>query len=348
MEDVNERKTPEKIKEKILDALNNKPLNAQEISKAINSNWSTVKIYIRELVNGGKVKEIAFGEKNLIYQKITGDTYFNIPITEAQRNMFRFIFYNAIKQYKETIRKPIRRVDLAKLTDYVNYRLKLNLPIVWYLHGPMPLMIIDLERDYSIGYHLKNAEEIKDCIKTWIKEKSRERVKEVIRECYSNSNEKLHQIKLELFERLEQNNTRDIYALTRNFYLTYLTYYNDDLSIVERFYEAVSGLDYLNFLKNPAIKNRVLLAFDAIWKYVASKALFKSMLNLRYDKETAELYLTPVIETKKYLAEESLKELEEKYTEALPENLPERKPTNVDKKIAEVMGEWLESETWRE
>ena len=171
MADINERKTPREIKQKILEALNDRPLNAQEISKAISSNWSTVKNYVADLIIDKKVKKIVFGEKSIIYQKITGDTYFNIPLKDNDRNMLKFIFFNAIKEHKEITGKQIRRTDLAKLTDFVNCKLNLHLPIVWYIYGPMPLMIIDLQKNYSTEVLPKNAEEVKKTIKSWIIDK---------------------------------------------------------------------------------------------------------------------------------------------------------------------------------
>jgi len=346
MTDIIERKTPEEIKKRIIESLNDKPLNAQEISKQIGSNWSTVREYVEQLVREAKVKEIIFGGSS-IYQRITGDTYFNLPIKENERDTLKFIFSNAIKEYKELIGKPIRRTDLAKLTDYVNSELKLQLPIVWYIYGPMPLMIIDLQKDYSTNFVPKNAEEIKKNIKAWIRDKRKDKVREVIQECYNNSNEKLYKIKLSLFDKFEKNDYKGLYQTAKDFYLTYLASYNDDSKIVERIYEVVSGSDYLGILKEPKIKNKILLTLNDIWKYIASKALLKSLLVLGYEKESAELFMSPVIETKKYLSEESLKEIEEEYIERLPETSIQIKASETGKKVSEAMNKWLDSEAWR-
>jgi predicted ArsR family transcriptional regulator len=55
MADITERKTPEEIKQKILEVLNEKPMNALEISRSISSNWSTVKNYMTDLIEEKKV-----------------------------------------------------------------------------------------------------------------------------------------------------------------------------------------------------------------------------------------------------------------------------------------------------
>ena len=79
MASINERekKTPEEIKRRILSGLDKqqKPLSIQEISKEINSNWTTVREYLEELTEEGKVKEIIATDRIKYYQKITGDTY---------------------------------------------------------------------------------------------------------------------------------------------------------------------------------------------------------------------------------------------------------------------------------
>lgn len=346
-----ERKSPEEIKEKILRALNSKPINAQDIGKAINSNWSTVKSYLTELISDGKVREVSFGEKNVIYLKVTGDTYFNLPIKEEDKKILKFIFSNAIKQYKESKGKQIRRTELAKITDYVNSKLNLNLPIVWYIHGPMPLLVMDLDKDYSFEYLPQKAEEINREITNWIKEKQRAKVREVVEECYTEQNNKLYQIKLKIYETLEEDDLRknleELASLSRDFYLIYLGEFREsNLELVERFYGIVSGISLIGKI-NSVLRAKLILTFDAIWKFIASKTLYSSLLKLGYEKEVAELYMSPVIETKKCLAEEALKELDEEYVEILPKEVIKKKESELGKKLSEVLDEWTESGVWR-
>jgi len=346
---VSERKTPEKIKEKILEALNNKPLNAQEISKEINSNWSTVKNYVDELIQEKKIKEIIFGEKNTIYQRITGDTYHNIPIKENQRKMFRFIFFNAIKEHNKIIGKQIRRTDLAKMTYYLNSELKLNLPLVWYIHGPMPLMIINTEKDYSTDFIPEDAEKIKGYIINWIKEKRKNKVRELRVECYQNSKNELYEIKEKIYQKLEKGDFEDLPDLSFDFCLKTLTFNKELEPLVSRFYEIVSGVIYLKLeVKDLIIKNKILLAFDSIWRYIASKILNNSLILLKYSKEEIEVYLGSAIETKKYQAEEMLKELDDRYMDLLPDKIPAPKLTAIDDEARKVIDQWMDSGVWRE
>lgn len=350
MADINERekKTPEQIKKRILESLNNKPLNAQEISKSINSNWSTVKEYIEELIKNEKVREIRVSDKISYYQKIT-DTYYNIPITEEQRNTLKFIFSNAIKIHKEFKKEQIRRTELAKLSADINSELNLKLPIVWYLYGPMPLMIIDLQKDYFTEKFPNNSEKILDYIKAWIRKKTHTYISELKVEYYQRVNNGLYKAKEDLYIALKKGDFSNILGLTRDFYLKCLTHKDHFSELADRFYDIISGLGYLDRIeKDIKIKNQIFLTFDSLWKYIASKMLYGSILSLGYSKEEAYNYLAPAIETKKYLATETLKDLDEEYTAIIPNEPVKIKEDEIGKKIAGVMQEWIESETWRE
>jgi len=344
MTEITERKTSEEIKQKILEALDEKPMNALEISKAICSNWSTVKSYIEELVQSQKVKEISFGEKT-IYQKITEDTYFGIPIKEKDRKMLKFIISTAIKEYQEIKEEQIKKTELAKLIYSVNSNLNLNLPIVWYLYGPMPLMVLDLQNDYSTEFVPSNEQEIKKAIKGWIKEKTRKYVREMTKELYMQENAVLYDLKVRIYDILKDKNTGNLKDLLREFYLTSMAS-GLDSNMVYNLYNVVSGLEFLKKLNNHL--GEILLTFDGIWKYLASKNLYNSLKILKYSQEEIEIYLGIVIETKKYLAEEALSNLNETYLGELPKELPKYKADDLDKKISKVIDKYIESEVWRE
>ncbi len=338
-------KTPEEIKKKILEVLNSKPLNALEISKAISSNWSTAKAYADELVNERKIKEITFGGQTT-YQKITEDTYYNIPIKEKDREMLKFIFSNAIKIHKEARKEQIKRTELAKLTADLNSELNLKLPVVWYLYGPMPLMIIDMQRDYSTAKNPENSEIILKFIKKWIAEKKHTFIRELKVEYYQKANNGLYQAKEALYIHFKKEELKNLSKLAREFYFKCLAYNDHFCELVEKFYDIVSGLDYLDKINN-AVKNQIFLTFDSLWKYTASKMLYDSILSLGYTKEEANDYLGPAIETKKYLAIEAIKDLDEEYLALIPDKPIRLEEDEMGRKIGEVTQKWINSETWR-
>jgi hypothetical protein len=342
-----ERKTPQEIKQKISEALNDKPLNAQEISKAINSNWSTVKNYVEELVKEGKAKEISFSGQT-IYQKITGDTYYNIPIKEEQRQMLKFIFYNAIQKYKEINGKNIRKTELAKLCAEINIDLGLNLPIVWYIYGPMPLMIIEIQKDYATEFIPENSIKIKKAISDWIKQHSKSLIRELRVECYQKSKNNIYFLKEQIYQELESNRYEEISNLFFDFLIATLSYDKNFEEIMSEFNSIISGANYIKLFNDSEFKNKFLLAFDSLWKYIASKMLIDSLNRLGYSKETILILLGQSIETKKHFANENIAELKEIYLEKLPEKLTPPKLSTINEEARKVIDQWMESEVWRE
>ncbi len=347
MTETNERKSPEEIKTRILEALNDKPLNAQEISKSICSNWSTVKTYVEELAREGKIKEISF-RGNSFYQKIIEDTYFNIPIKEAEREKFKFIFYNAIKIYKERTGKQIRRTELAKLSAELNTDLKLNLPIVWYIYGPMPLMIIDFQKDYTPKRIPENAREIEKAIDNWIKNSVRDRISELKIEYYQKSKNAVYFLKESIYQNLEKGKYDSISNILFEFLSAVISYDKKFKELVYELYEIASASEYIKLFEKKEFQNKFLLAFDSLWKYLASNMIFESLIGLGYSKEETELLIGPTIETKNHFASENMSELKEYFLEHLPEKVPIPKFSEMTEEARRIIDQWTDSGVWRE
>jgi predicted transcriptional regulator len=342
-----ERKSPEEIKLKILEALNEKPLNALEISKQIGSNWSTVKNYVGEMVKNGKIKEMQF-RGNSFYLKITGDTYFNIPITSKERETFKFIFSYAIKRYQEIIGKSIRRTELSKLSAEINTDLKLNLPIVWYIYGPMPLMIIDLQRDYQTRIIPENADKLKKAIEAWIKNNTRNLIRELRVEYYQKSENEVYILKERIYQALESQRYEKIPDLSFQLLTATISYDPCFEEILKEFYGIISGANYIKLLENAEFQNKLILTFDSLWKYIASNMLRASLIKLKYQKEEIDLLLGMIIEAKSYLALDNLNELKEFYLENLPEKLIPPKLSAIDSEARKIVDKWMDSGVWRQ
>jgi hypothetical protein len=344
---VVERKSKDEIKERILEALNDKPLNALEISKAIGSNWSTVKTYVEELTSEKKIKEISFRNQTF-YQKIIEDTYFNIPIKEEERDLFKFIFCNALEKYRELTGKPIRRTELAKLSAEINNTLKLNLPIVWYIYGPMPIMIIDTQKDYTPKFIPKNADEIKKAIEKWIRDNKRDFIRELKVEYYQRSNNTIYVLKEKIYRALEKEEYDSIPDLSFELLSAVICYSKKFGEIMEEFYGIASSASYIKLFDNPRFQNKFTLAFDSLWKYLAMNMLIDSLNTLGYSKEETAILLGPTVETKNYFAIESISELKEFLLENLPEKISPPKLTTIPPEARKVIDQWMDSEVWRD
>ncbi|MEK6913812.1 MAG: hypothetical protein AABW47_04045 [Nanoarchaeota archaeon] len=347
MVETTERKTPEEIKQKILEVLNDKPLNALEISKAIGSNWSTVKTYIADLIEEKKVKEIIFNGQ-IIYLKLTEDTYFNIPIKEEERKLFKFIFYNAIQKYKEITGKQIRRTELAKLCAEITTELKLQIPIVWYIYGPMPLMIIDIQKNYTTDFVPDNSQEIKKAIERWIRNSTKNLIRELRVEYYQKSKNEVYVVKEEIYWKLEKKDYNNLSDLFFNFLTSIVAYNKGFEQIVSPLYRIVSGAEYIKLLENKEFHSKLFLTFDCVWKYIAIHMLVDSLIKIGYPLSEKDLLLGQIIDTKNSFAMESINELNEFYMEHIPEKIPTPKFETINLEARKIIDQWTDSEVWRE
>jgi predicted transcriptional regulator len=338
MADVNERKTPEEIKQRIVEALNKRPLNAQEISKEINSNWSTVKNYVDELIEEKKVKEIIATDKISYYQKIT-ETYYNIPITKEQEDLFKFLFSSIIQEYKKNNRLP-RKTDLAKDSVDVINELKLELPTAWYIYGQIPLMIPDPTKEFSTTHIPKKAEEIRKSISNLFKKNSGMKVREREQNHYIKYNNYLYQIKEKLLGEISlMEDEKKIISYLSEFYIKCpISDFPEIFNLTERLYLLINKLNIIQSLKHHKLE--IVLSLDALWKFIASYQLLDSISkNPQYNKnEIFQFNLGSAIETKKYCAEETISNLESIYLSELPNK--EFDISEEAKEVREIMSDW--------
>lgn len=313
-----EKKSPEEIKEKILETLNNKPLNAQEISKAINSNWSTVKNYVSELIEEKKIKEITATDKITYYQKIT-ETYYNIPITKEQEELFKYLFNTIIQEYKKHKQMP-KKTELAKDSVDIINQLNLKLPTAWYIYGQIPLMIPDPTKEFTTDHTPKNAQNIKEAIKKILSANKGMKVREREKNHYLQYNNKLYQLKEKLINQASyMDNEKKLMEDLTEFYINCpISEFPEIFDLTEKLYSLVNKLKILGCLKK--YKLEIVLSLDSLWKFIASYQLLESIAqNPQYNKnEILQFNLGPAIETKKYCAQETISNLESIYLSELP------------------------------
>ena len=334
----NERKSPERIKESILEALNDKPLNAQEISKEIGSNWSTVKTYVEELIQDKKIKEIVATDKISYYQKLT-DTYYNIPITKYQEELFKFLFNAIIQEYKTDNRIP-RKTDLAKDAVEVINNLKLDLPTAWYIYGQIPLMIPDPTKEYLTKFTPKNSNEIKKEIIKILNSTKGMKVKEREKNQYMQYDNHLYLIKEKLLNEVSfmVDEKKIIENLTEFYIKCPISDFPEIFNLTEKLYLLINKLKIIGNLKDHKLE--IILALDSLWKFIASYQLLESISkNKQYNKnELLQFNLGSAIETKKYCAEEVISNLESIYLNELPDK--EFDISESTKEAREIMSEW--------
>src|SRR3989338_9831756 len=207
---MNVRKTAEQIKEDILLCLKETPLSIEQIRIKVESNWSTINSYLKDLTKEGKVKEIISADKAKIYQRVFGDTYFDIPITDDERKKFKTLFSLIIRKYKEINNVP-NKTQLAKTAVKVINSPESGLselPTVWYLYGAIPLIIADPSQDYQEEYIFEHKQKINNIIEIFMRENYNKKTKQIQKEQHLEYNDKLYQL-ADSFLELTESHTWD-------------------------------------------------------------------------------------------------------------------------------------------
>jgi len=340
------RKIPEQIKEEILDALKESPLSIEQLRKKVESNWSTVNTYLDELTKDGKVKEILSADKAKIYQRIFGDTYFDIPITDEERKKFRTLFSLIIKKYKDANRTP-NRTELAKAAVKVIKSPESglsDLPTVWYLYGAIPLMMPDPSKEYPEEIGLEHKLKINTIIDVFIKASFNKKTKQIEDDQYVEYNERLYQLKKTFIKNTEQPeiHKKEILDTLNEFFVACPIddEFKEVFLFTERFISTVRKLSYFDKLQNH--RTKILLTFDALWKFIATYKFYKSIEKRIPDKTILNLYLGNVLTVRKSCTEEELSDLYSIYWS----KIDDRKIETPDEalKAKEIMQGWTGEE----
>ena|SRR3989344_628747 len=333
------RKDREQIAQLILSSLEQKPLSTQQISEKVKSNWITINEVLEELKTEEKVREIIATDKIKIYQKITGDTYYSIPITREQREYYRFLFSLAINEYKNQKNRIPKKTELAKIVVDTVKEASLDLPVVWYLYGQIPLMVSDPVRDYSTSFTPNNFDQIKKIVSKNVKEQNYENTHKLKTDHYKKYSNSFYEIKENLlFELGGEEDPKKILDCFNLFYMRCPSENPQIFNYVEKLYSLANKLE----LENALIKNKVkvIVALEAVWGLIATYTMIDSLSQYpQYPKEEIiQYYLGSTVETKKNCAQEATSNLQSIYLNNLTEkeiDLPEEIIST-----REVMSDW--------
>lgn len=339
------KKTSEEINNKILETLNAGPKTAQDIAKKINSNWKTVKDYLKELVEEKETKEITVTDKISYYQRTKGDTYFNIHISNEQREKFKAVFSAVLEGYKKQGETP-NKTQLAKSAVSVIHELNQKgeeLPTIWYLYGNVPLMVADLRQDYSTNHKFTHVPNFNRFVKRSVDEFIGKKTEDVQALQCDGFNKELYKLKKQIMRGLsaEKLNGKEVDSSLTEF-LIYLNS-KEDIDIfnfTEKFASLFGQFNSLKKLDDEEIKRELLLTFDSLWYFIAIHQSINSLLDYGYSRdELINFYLGSAIETKKYTAKEKLSNLESLYLSNIPDKLPEANLSKGAGEIAEVIAD---------
>ncbi len=335
------RKSSNQIKDDILSSLNKGPLSVEQIRKKIDSNWSTANNYLEELSKDGKVKEIISADKSRMYQRIYGDTYFDIPITEEERKKFRTLFNMIMKKYADKGQVP-NKTQLSKTAVKVitSPESGLDLPIVSYLYGMIPLMVADPSQTYNEEESFKNRNKINEIIEIYMKENSGKKSRQLDHLQHLEINDKLYILRDEII-RFNSYNIWDkdkLFELLNDFFVhcPLDEDFKEIFYLTNKFISTVRKLSYLGKLENN--KTEILLAFDVLWKFIATYKFYVSIKKRIPDAALLNLYLGNALQERKDCAQESMSNLYSIYWSRI-----DRREIDVSPevhKLTEAMQDW--------
>lgn len=311
-----EKKTREEIKALILEKLDAspmKPLPVQELAKQIESNWITIDEALKELQSDGRVKEIVATDKIKLYQKVNSDTYYNLPITNEQRALYTYLFSCALEVYKEQKKRLPNKTELAKVVVDTIQDARLELPVVWYLYGQIPLMIADPSREYPAS-RPGDAEKIRKIMVENVNKQDGKGTHELRIKHYKKYANTLYEIKEVLLHELGKgSDEQKILESFNRFYVACPTEHPEIFACAERLYTLVGKLALERSLIQQKVK--IIVALETVWSFIAIQNLVESLSKyLQYPREELlQFYLDPAIETRKYAAQEVLADLESVY-----------------------------------
>lgn len=201
------KKTRGEILSSILEQLDTRPMTANEIADEIGSNWDTVKSNLEILDEIGLCSSVTEGKKKTVYSRTNstpkGDerTWFKIPISDAAARKTELIFASAKKAWLKWAKKEPNRVQLEKTAfELVQTQgEKYDIPMGWYLYGPMAQMRIESMSFSGVDDHL--VSQAKPIVEKQDKHKYST---SLIRDLYKRYDRKAHFNRIEFDEQLKR------------------------------------------------------------------------------------------------------------------------------------------------
>jgi len=288
------KKTKEELIENVLAALGEKKNTVNEIAKSIGSNWSTVRDTIDFLERYGLITH--YVEKNTkiyvrknIAKRLRAekyDTFFKLPVTEKQRMLAHSLFGLVQEQYRKIKRTTPGKVITQKIVEDLSEKLELSLPSGWYLFGLTTIFDYNPTINYPV-----NSELITDGVRKEVLSLTKEYSKlktadDVMFHQYKKYKNKLYLTKFNLAKithktlNLQNREIKQVLQQYLSNFLLYLpngNYFDEVQEVVNKYVITMNKLLLGNENLN-LIKPHLGLAFEAVWKYVATFNFYNDLL----------------------------------------------------------------------
>lgn len=127
------------ILEQIQIALREGPLSISEVAKQADINWRTAEGNLELLKGLGLVTESTIKNTRTFFLK-DKNNYFDIPVKNEDKKKIHTFYTLIRKACQKYFERNPTKTQAYKILWVLNKKLKLDLPIGWYLHGPICLV----------------------------------------------------------------------------------------------------------------------------------------------------------------------------------------------------------------
>jgi hypothetical protein len=319
------RKNPQQIKEEILSNLSKGPLSIDQLRKKLDSNWSTTSYYLEELSKEEKVREIISSDKAKVYQKIYGDTYFDLPLTDIERKKFRTLFNLILREYKLKEKVPTKTCFAKCAVQVIKDESSglSDLPIIWYLYGLIPQMIADPSLEYAEEIEFENKSKIRHIIVNFIDKTKNMSSGEIQKEQHKEYGEELYILADSFFEVLNKKEWKNeaILNILNKFFIACPVdnEFPEIFDLTERVLSLINKIGLIG-IELQDYRKEILLSFDSLWKLIALYKLYQSKIkgkNAMNKEILLKFYIGNVFESRKTILKENILELNSIYSNNL-------------------------------
>ena len=308
------RKSAKELIKRILNSISETPKSIYEITQDCESNWGSIKVYLECLKEAGVLQEEDVGNKRVFSINpcdVTNKTgnYFDLPIKQEDERTIDSLFFKIKKEWEQKTGNVPGRIQVQKTLAKINKECNLNLPIGWYLFGPV------CAKPYEplIQYVYSGLDaHIQTCVTKIVGEYSTENTAYSLKiRHYNEENNALYKTKEILLTLLSSPNfskkyiqeiNNQLYTLLKNlppiFDGVSKERVNDFVGLVLQMVNTLSDND----LK--LVKNDIHISFNEVWKLIALYNYF-SDLEPYYTKNFSR-----ELELRHFIAEMNIKKLE--------------------------------------
>jgi hypothetical protein len=223
-------------------------------------------------------------------EELNKETFYGVYIKEEHQQAIKYL-YNKITEIwlKNKNEKP-KPTQVYKQVAEINNKLNLNLPIVWYKFGQIPVVSYDIDKEYvsEIDFSNKIPEKL---ITATVIENLKLNSREIKLKQYTEGKTNLHVVYLTKEKMIDAFYKNDFDYIKNNFHVFFekIPYNKDESRIMDRFYDFVCKYNNLeqNLKNSYKYKDLFNNIFNAFWSVIAIQN-FESCLKSYYKKNNIQ------------------------------------------------------------